>query len=416
MDFRSQPPLGARVCVAMWLTVMWVLALVPVPSAAQIGQDEAFIVTDVAVDVTAETASAARDQAFLQGQRQALARLMARQANLAAPWDTAGLSDDAISQMVQGFQVDRETASAGRYQASLTYLFQPDPVRRLLAASNLQPAPAPAPGPGTPVGVPAPGDPAPVGPGPITAGPITAGPGGAGPVVVLPVLGGTDGDRLWDSPNPWREAWLNLGAPGGGPELIVPFGDLQDIAAVSVDQATTGDAAALQAIASQYGATETVVAVAEPAADGGLDVILTRHGGGVASPPVLVQIDGDGADAPYGAAVARAARVIAETPPVVGQPATAVDPTPGGPLNSVVASVPLRVQADWFQTWRRLQGNARIAAVDVVSMSAGEVIVELSFYGGPDDLRQALTQQGLRLELDGTTPVLRRTEDATVTP
>ena len=371
------------------------------PARAQLQLGDEFIVSDVEVDVTADTAAAARDQAFLEGQRLALGRLVARLANLSGPWDTSGLSDEEISAMIQGFQVDSETAGAGRYQASLTYIFQPEPIRRLVGTRTLAPA--------EPV-----------------AGPVQRQPIATGPVVVLPVYGGAQGERLWDSPNPWRSAWLDLDPDTTAAEIIVPFGDLQDVATVTVQQATGGDSGALRAIAAQYGADETVVAIAEPTGGDALSVILNRYGSYGSIPPVLVSVPGGDAGAPdFDAAVARAVEIIGNQP-AAAQPTavapdgsvpapTAIGPT-SGPLSSIVALVPLRVQADWFQTLRRLRGNPGIAAVDVISLSAAEAIVELSFYGGPEDLRLALTRQGLRLDLDGTTPVLRRAEDPTAQP
>ncbi|MCA8933138.1 MAG: DUF2066 domain-containing protein, partial [Rhodospirillaceae bacterium] len=340
--------LAGVACLLVLLAV-----LVPGRADAQTRLDE-YIVTGVEVDVTAQTAAAARDRAFLDGQRQALALLVARQANLSGPWDTSALTDDQISRMVQGFQVDSETAGAGRYRASLTYIFQPSPIRQLLSQSALQPE--------IPV-----------------SGPVERLPMASGPVVVLPVLSGASGDQLWDSPNPWREAWLNLDPGVLGADIIVPFGDLQDITAVSTGQATGGDTAALQAIADIYGAGETVVAVAEPAAQGGLSVILTRYGSYGSVPPVLVTVGGSGGAPDYAAAATRAVEVIGQLPASGGTgtgtgPGTGIGQLPGGtggvtppqvtpdgPLSSSVVLVPLRVQADWFQTWRRLQGNPRIA-------------------------------------------------------
>ena len=205
----------------------------------------------------------------------------------------------------------------------------------------------------------------------------------------------------------------------------MPFGDLQDVATVTVQQATGGDSGALRAIAAQYGADETVVAIAEPTGGDALSVILNRYGSYGSIPPVLVSIPASGGDAPdFDAAVVRAVQIIGDQPaadqplataPDGSVPPTAVGPT-SGPVSSIVALVPLRVQADWFQTLRRLRGNPGIAEVTVVSLSASEAIVELSYYGGAEDLRLALTRQGLRLDLDGTTPVLRRSEDATGQP
>src|SRR3546814_140056 len=212
------------------LALLFVLVLGLRPLGAQ-ERGDMFTVSDVAVDVTAGTAAAAREQAFVDGQRKAFRILLDRLGADATRIDPETLPESQMTQVLQGFQVDQESTSAGRYVATLTYQFRPEEVRRLLQGQGI-------------------------------AFTETR----SKPVVVIPIYRSDAGTRLWDSPNPWLDAWLDF--PGGERlvPLVVPFGDLQDIRDVRAENALSGDRAALQAIADRHGAGSAPVAGAEPGA------------------------------------------------------------------------------------------------------------------------------------------------------
>ncbi len=100
-------------------------------------------------------------------------------------------------------------------------------------------------------------------------------------MVVLPVYQAAGQWRLWDDPNPWREAWERR--PPAAPLLLVPLGDAGDLAAIDADKARAGDANAL-GDRSHNGSDEAVVALA--AMQGptdhptGVDVTVRRYRAG----------------------------------------------------------------------------------------------------------------------------------------
>src|SRR6202035_4182592 len=60
---------------------------------------------------------------------------------------------------------------------------------------------------------------------------------GTKPIVVLPVLQVGGKATLWDDPNPWRDAWQNRPAGGNPTHLLVPLGDVGDVAVIDADKA-----------------------------------------------------------------------------------------------------------------------------------------------------------------------------------
>jgi hypothetical protein len=105
---------------------MVILAAVPQVRAAT------YTVSGIPVDVTAENAAAARDQAIVQGQRAALKALVENMMGSEKAAQISLPSDDEIAGMVQDFEVESERLSAVRYVGTLTFRFLSDPVDQLV--------------------------------------------------------------------------------------------------------------------------------------------------------------------------------------------------------------------------------------------------------------------------------------------
>src|SRR6185369_10293232 len=72
---------------------------------------------------------------------------------------------------------------------------------------------------------------------------------------------------LFEDRNPWREAWAKRPPRDTLMPIVVPLGDLKDIADLDAKQAMAGDVRRLEALARRYGATDTAVAVAQVSLD-----------------------------------------------------------------------------------------------------------------------------------------------------
>ena len=104
----------------------------PVPSAPPVlatASPESYTVTDVNADVTADTASHARDQAIMQAERTAYSQFCVR---MGVPDHSAKLSDDALASLVQSFEVQNERLSAVRYIGVFTIRFKPSAMQKKL--------------------------------------------------------------------------------------------------------------------------------------------------------------------------------------------------------------------------------------------------------------------------------------------
>ncbi len=350
-------PLGAAVRRIAATLVLAVL----MPAVASGG--DVFQVTGVDVDVTAETAAAARKQALRQGEAQAFRRLLERLTlrvdHRALP--KLGVSD--IESYVKDFSVEQEKTSAVRYLASLNVRFKPEEMRRLLIEYGLPFAETPS-----------------------------------KPVLVLPVYQATAALFLWDDPNPWFESWQRLPAADGLVPMLMPLGDLADIAAIGAEQAIDGDIQRLDAIGQRYGTGDTLVARAILGVEPGkgtprIDVYVTRYGSNPTQETTVsafVAEVGESRQALLDRAAAEVVRQIEDA----WKEATVLS---FDEIAILAVIVPIDGLAAWLTVRRRLNAVATVRKIDLVLLSRDEARINLHYIGAPEQLVLALEQTDLVL-------------------
>lgn len=344
---------------------------------------DVFTVRGVDVDVTAETAAAAREQALADGHVAALRRLFER---LLVREDLPRAPDLPASQvvpLVQDFGVDDERTSDVRYLASLTFRFKPDAVRALLRRSGLAHAETQS-----------------------------------KPMVVVPVFGPAGQAQLWEESNPWREAWTLRPSGDGLVPLVVPLGDLADIAALDVDRALAGDRAAAAALARRYGGEDAVVAQAvlqgDPEAGAATLQVGTTRLGGRAQETALDSFTQQPEEDLAGL-LARAADAVDRRIQQAWKQDNLLRP---GAQRVLAVAVPHAGLSEWLEVKRRLRGVAAVQRSDVTTMSRGRSELRLTYAGSEAQLARALEQSDLALTPDpqGRGWQLRLAEAAAMAP
>jgi hypothetical protein len=373
---------GTGRAAPLWAFLFAVLVLLACAGAGR-AQAEALTVEGVEVDVTADSAQAARDSALNQGQRKAFEQLMQR---LVQPKDQGRIpkvSDAQIADMVLDFDIASEQTSAVRYIGKLNFRFDGGMVRGLLGSYNL-----------------AYDLPADMSSG--TAGPAAPATGAGGRVVVLPVFSTASESRLFDSGSLWRDAWTMHPPQVQGIEFILPRGDPDDLAAVDAESALLGDRDRLAAIAQRYGTDSVIVAETRLQKDtAGLRVLAIqaqRFGPAGLEDTFRDQVPATGSDYDpiFGQAVQRVAAHTRDSwkqgSPVIGAANAAV-----GPEQSIHVSVPIRSLNDWLDVQKRLSQVPAVTHADVVSMLRTEVRLDLYHTGDAAQLTTALAQSQLVL-------------------
>ncbi len=352
--------------VAVFVAALFLaFALLSLPVLAQDGDEAAiYKLTDVAADVTADSAAHARDKAIMQAQRSAFEQLLTRLGVDAAR--AARENDDGIAALVQAFEVQREHASAVRYIGTFTIQFKPNAVRALLnkegASFNEE---------------------------------------RSRPLVALPIVNKAGRNILWEDSTKWRSVWESATLNVGRVPLLVPQGGLDDVAIISADEAANGKAAALQNLMQKYQAGGALVAVLnadpdQPNPKQPLRVTVTRYDeSGRAADPIPLTLPTATDAKTMLIALNDAIRQIRSGLENNWQE---ISKTPQGPLQRLPVSVPLVSLTAWNDIKTRLGNIPAVSRANVVTLARGVANIELEYRGDMPQLQAALAQQHLILQ------------------
>jgi Uncharacterized protein conserved in bacteria (DUF2066) len=350
------------------LIVVAVLGWSPAPPVRAQTVTNVFQVSAIPVDATAADAVAAREEALLQGQIEGLRRLLRRLMPAADHHRLPVVGPGQIQGYVANFEIADERVSADRYLAQLTVRYEPDAVRELLQGAALPYAETVS-----------------------------------RPMVVLPVYSAADGPRLWPEGNPWWQAWADNLDTERLLRLVLPLGDLQDMATITADAALAGDPAALTALAARYGGEDVLVVIATPRGSGDA---------AAAAPPAL-ELEMRRGDIepvnPPETVVARPGETLEDlmAEAVVGLQ-DSLDERWKSPnllrydqLGTMVVDIPIARLSDWVEISRGLQGLSEVDQVDVTTFARSNVRAQIHYIGDQIRFEEALGRLGLALSREG---------------
>lgn len=345
-----------------------------IPEARTQTAADVFTVSGIEVDAIAADAVAARQQALLEGQAEGLRRLMRRLVPAEDDSRLPTVAPAAVERYVQNFEIANEEVSATRYLAQLTVRYDPEAVRELLRTEALGFA-------------------------------ETA----SVPILVLPLYEGPDRLRLWPDDNPWWQAWAEHLDPERLLRLVLPLGDLEDMASVTVAQVEAGDPVALAALAERYGSEDALLVIATPLSGTGQpDADATaleppalrlemRRVGKVeqTNPPETLRGQSGGTMEEL---MARAVTGLQDTLDERWKSANLLRYDQAGLM---VVDIPIARLSDWVEISRGLQGLPEISEVEIATFARDNVRAQIRYIGDQFRLEQAFARIGLALSREG---------------
>jgi hypothetical protein len=318
-----------------------------------------FTVSGVAVDASADSAAAARPLAIAEGERRAFAILLRR---LTQPEDHGRLpraSEVLLNDVIAGFGIDEERASATRYIAKISVTFRADAVRRLLQDSRIAYAETMS-----------------------------------RPVLVVPVWQGQAGLRIWESDNPWRLALSQRPDAQGG---LVPLriAGPRDTATPGLEALIGGGELLGQARAAGLEDAVAAIATLQSADPGAVRIdIAMQHQGGAAFLAAGLEpfsvTGGTQEETLLSAAIELARRIESRW-----KQGSVIDMDKQGRI-SVAAG--FRNLAEWNRLRAALGALPIVRKVDVLQVSHRDAQILLEFFGEPEQLRLALAQRDVLLQ------------------
>jgi hypothetical protein len=325
----------------------------------QARRPDPFGVSGVSVDASADSAASARPIAVAEGQRRAFTTLLRR---LTLPDDHARLprpTEALLNEVVAGFGIDEERTSATRYIGKISVQFRADAIRRLLQDNRLPYSETMS-----------------------------------RPVLLVPVWQSNDGARIWETDNPWREAWTRRpetegglvplsiapAMPSGGPSLERLFGSPDELRGL-MRRGNFDDAL-------------LVVATQQSAEPGNMRVeIQIQHQGEAAflgTTETFTATGGTLEETLISAAIELGRRIETRW-----KYASVIDLEKQGQLNVAAAFSGL---ADWNKLRSALGAVPIVRKVDVLQVSHRDAQILLDYYGEPAQLSTALAQRNIVLQ------------------
>ena len=338
--------------------------LVTATSAGFAQGRDIFSVSGVVVDARADNEFAAKSAGIAQGETDAF-RILLERLTLQRDHDRLpDLDRKTVTGLIRDFSVDTEKFGGGRYIATLTVRFKSDAVRKVLRDTDIPFA-------------------------------ETA----SRPVLVLPVFQTAGATALWEDTNPWFAAWSRLGRRDGLQPLLLPVGDLSDVAVISAEEAVLGDRPKLLEIADRYGAAETMIVVASLIVDQtfGLlrvEVATSRVGKNSNDQTVFRRFEAQ-ASGSRDMLLDQAAKSIAGEAEGGWKQQNIFE---RGVEQRIVVRIPIGSLGDWLSIRKRLDGIAAVKELSVMQLSVNRVDVELAYLGSADQLRVSMAQTELDLK------------------
>jgi len=345
------------------------LSMLPYEQHAQ-ASEGAFTVEDINVDVTAENAAKAREEAFAKAQYRAFKQLTNRLLSKAQA-ETFVMPDvPTISTFIQDFEVTNEQLSTVRYVGTYTFRFKDEDVRRFLNMQNVS---------FTDVS--------------------------SKPILVLPFYQTGASTILWGDNNLWLDAWSRHKTYQGLVPTMVPMGDLQDVNTLEESRPLTYDSEKIQAMVERYGAREALIVIASPKdaetlddgtlVPGSLEISIYQALG--MTPRFLRSItvrktpEDSNAEAIFDKGVQRVRDVFLEQ----WKSQTVVNPSFSG--NSLKARVRFSSMQEWIETQSALERVQGVTDMKLLSLTPRMAELEINFKGSESRLRLALSQADMTL-------------------
>jgi len=333
-----------------------------------------FAVQGVDVDVTSTDAASAKNQALMDVQVKAFYQLVER---LGTPELAADLQQklkpEDIAPYLRSLSIEKETSAPGRYIGRFTVRFLPQKMQKLFGDYGIR-IPTQQ----------------------------------ADPILVLPILRGPEGNRLWED-NPWRKAWIDLKGEQGIVPIIVPLGDLEDTQALTVDDALKGDAVRLEALRKRYGAPSLLLAQAQPAEGGGLHVYIEGETklGKVTVNKVYMPEEAGAVPVETTAVTAFQTMLIKTYKDVAAKLAAEEAARSANTTQSLSVSVPFTSPREWNAIRSRILATPNVRAVDLSTLNADGAVIRLVFTRSVEELQVNMQAAGLNLASAGSAWIIQ---------
>ena len=329
---------------------------------------ESLVNSEVDVDVSGKDAADAREQAMMKAHTDALAELLGK---FTTPEQVnhiiTTLDIGKVNSLVRGTEVLDEKISSNRYRARLQVTFDADEISNLIGKN----------GAGN------------------TTEQIVA---TVGSFLIIPAYEEDGVQMLWEESNPWRNAWKVQGLEVTSGDIVVPFGDTNDIKVVDYSNVASANFSALLPLTLRYGVSDVVILQAKLSHTPDLQVdVVKRRINRTQNEVNLTSYRADPQET-KDALLSRAAKDITESlQHKKTEEMEASKTVSGGERNNVMVLASISTLASWTQLRTKLATLPMIDKLEVLALAPQQVDLIIHYRGTPDSLGNAITSQNIRL-------------------
>jgi len=318
---------------------------------------EIYLIKNVKVDAKSKTASEAKIKAMKQGQVAAFKKLISRLSNSPRAQTLLKLPATEIGRLVRGISVTKEKTGPKRYIADLNIAFQPAAVRSLMTQFS-----------------------------------IPFSDQQAKPVLILPIFMQEGRAVLWDDPNPLRQAWRTIDTEAFLLPVMIPNGGIEDIQAISADEALAGNADRLAAIKELYKVSDVLISVAEfNKAKTRLRISLSGKIGPVGD----IQLDESFPGTPENVVETAQKAATRYMTNLENRWKASAQTGPELEGERFLVTIPFGSFGEWKSIRERIVRTEGVMRLDIRALSQRGAVIYLTFSGEVFQLEERMSEQGL---------------------
>jgi len=339
-------------------------------------QDEevkpSYTIEDVEVDITADNAVQAREEAFEAAQIKGYEMLAERFLSAEELKNFKTPDINKVSALVKDYEVTKEKLSATRYKGTYKIRFSQRAFAKEVPAEDKQKSAAQN-----------------------------------GDILVLPFYEAGGRSFLWQI-NPFLEAWVRARNNNTAGRAIIPVGDVDDVTQVRGNQSINYDPAALNDMKLRYRARDVVLMTAteQGMMDASANILVSIYNVRSYGPELTRQLPirgypGEPQEQRYNRVVKEVIQAMGamwQNQPAPNSQQNYVDQKPlSGPMASIIAQLNFSSVREWVDAKRSIEQTRSVQSVDVKSLSPRSATLNINYQGDIGGLRQSLQQVGLNL-------------------
>ncbi len=324
--------------------------------------ENALLISEVSVDVTAADANAARTQAMAQAERDGLIDLLDKLAPDQKESLMKSMDVKQIGALVNSTEVLEEKTSSDRYRATLRLTYDAEVINQLIqkkvnAAGSEEDVHT--------------------------------------STLIIPVLQ-TDEEKeiLWEEANTWRRVWERIGLEVTTGGLVVPYGDSLDSTAITAQNAMAAPFSLYLPMIRRYGVHDVAVLQARLKDEGKVLEVVKRTLDRARNDVNLVSYNADPQE-DLEALMARAARdvVVQLTKAREEKAAARASQQEQEGLQMAVAT--FSNMQSWALMRKKMESLPLIRKIQLVAMAPQQIDLMIYYRGNAEGLAQAIGSRGI---------------------